>query len=106
MTPTATTPLHPDVLARIERITKAVADEFGILVESLYDPQRGTAYVSRARYLAMAVIRESTHLTLTEIGEHFGGRNYATVMFGCRIIADLKDKTPERQAHWKLLTSL
>lgn len=105
MTDTPTS-LHPDIYARIQRICQAVADEACVLVGDLYSPYRGTAKVSRARHLAMAVVRQTTGLTLAEIAQHFGGRNYATAIHAWEVIMRLKEGNPEREAHWQKLISL
>ncbi|MDO4897539.1 MAG: chromosomal replication initiator protein DnaA [Moraxella sp.] len=46
--------------------------------------------VARPRQMAMALIRELTQDSLTEIGQAFGGRDHTTVMHACETIAELR----------------
>src|SRR5436309_2802952 len=68
-----------------ERILGAVADGFGIKVESLFGRRR-THSVAVPRQVAMYLMRQLTELSLVEIGRVFGGRDHTTVIYACQKI--------------------
>ena len=63
----------------IEEVQKRVADFFGLRVGDLR-AKRWTKSVSRARRVAIYLVREVTKFPLGEIGEYFGGRDSATIL--------------------------
>jgi chromosomal replication initiator protein len=71
----------------IEAIQDVVCDAFAITHDELLSPSRAARLVW-PRQLAMYLAREQTHLTLPDIGRHFGGRNHTTVMHAVRRTAD------------------
>ena len=71
----------------VTRIQQAVAETFGVPVEKM--KARGRAsQIAHARQVAMYLARELTHLSLAQVGEHFGGRDHTTVLHAQRKIAD------------------
>ncbi len=62
-----------------DSIQQAVADYYGITVEDLKSPRRNHE-VTVPRQIAMYLTREMLGLSLTKIGDAFGGRHYTTVM--------------------------
>ena len=76
---------RPRGTVSVARIQQAVAEAFGVPVEKM--KARGRAsQIARARQVAMYLARELTHLSLTQIGEHFGGRDHTTVLHAHRKI--------------------
>ena len=72
----------------VARIQQAVAETYGVPVEKM--KARGRAsQIALARQVAMYLARDLTHLSLNQIGEHFGGRDHTTVLHAQRKIADL-----------------
>ena len=78
------TPRGPISVARIQQ---AVAELYGVPVEKM--KARGRAsQIAHARQVAMYLAREMTHLSLAQVGEHFGGRDHTTVLHAQRKIAE------------------
>jgi chromosomal replication initiator protein len=75
----------------VARIQQAVAESFGVPVEKM--KARGRAsQIAHARQVAMYLARELTHLSLAQIGEHFGGRDHTTVLHAHRKISEEVDE--------------
>jgi chromosomal replication initiator protein len=71
----------------VARIQQAVAEIYGVPVERM--KARGRAsQIAHARQVAMYLARELTHLSLAQVGEHFGGRDHTTVLHAQRKIAE------------------
>jgi chromosomal replication initiator protein len=62
-----------------EAIRKRVAESYGVPVETLVSRRR-TKEVTVPRQVAMFLMRELLDLPLTQIGNHFGGRDHSTVI--------------------------
>ena len=62
-----------------ETIQDAVAEYYGVDVNDLRGPRRSHE-IAVPRQIAMYLTREMLGLSLTKIGEAFGGRHYTTVM--------------------------
>ncbi len=71
----------------VARIQQAVAESYGVPVEKM--KARGRAsQIAHARQVAMYLARELTHLSLAQVGEHFGGRDHTTVLHAQRKITE------------------
>jgi chromosomal replication initiator protein len=78
-------------------ILQAVSAYYRVKASDLAGPQRerGIAY---ARQIAMYLLREEAKLSLVEVGNHLGGRNHSTVIYGHeKIAADVKRKGRVRE---------
>ncbi|MCL5257069.1 MAG: chromosomal replication initiator protein DnaA, partial [Chloroflexi bacterium] len=64
------------------RIVASVASYYGVSVDALSGRSRNQEIVV-PRQVAMFIMREETDTSLTEIGQHLGGRDHTTVMHGC-----------------------
>ena len=74
----------------IESIQKKVADYFDLRISDMKAKKRNKQ-IAYPRQIAMYLTRELTNLTLPDIGENFGGRDYSTVIHACeKIQKDLK----------------
>jgi chromosomal replication initiator protein len=71
--------LAPQAERTPEAIRKHVADAFGVAVDALTSRRR-TREVTVPRQVAMYLMRELLDLPLTQIGDHFGGRDHSTVI--------------------------
>jgi chromosomal replication initiator protein len=71
--------LAPEGQRTPEAIRKRVAESYGIPVEALVSRRR-TKDVTVPRQVAMYLMRELLDLPLTQIGNHFGGRDHSTVI--------------------------
>ncbi|MEY4769078.1 MAG: hypothetical protein RL637_1717 [Pseudomonadota bacterium] len=78
----------------IDRIQKTVADYFHLTIKDLKIKSRKQSLV-RPRQLAMALARELTQHSYTEIGDAFGMRDHSTVMNACSKVAALSERNPE-----------
>jgi len=78
----------------LDRIQRVVADYFNLSVSDLKGKRRSRE-ISMPRQIAMALARELTEASLPAIGEAFGGRDHATVIYACQKISGSK-KSDER----------
>jgi chromosomal replication initiator protein len=78
-------------------VLQAVSSYYRVRASDLAGPQRerGIAY---ARQIAMYLLREEAKLSLVEVGNHLGGRNHSTVIYGCdKISVEVKRKSRVKQ---------
>lgn len=64
----------------VEKIINEVARTFGITGNDIRSSKRSSA-ISTARQISMYVVREITQLSLSSIGEEFGGRDHSTIVY-------------------------
>jgi chromosomal replication initiator protein len=64
-----------------EQIIETVARHYGTSVEALQGKGRRQS-VAMPRQVAMYLMREETGASLAEIGQHLGGRDHTTVLYG------------------------
>ena len=64
----------------VEKIIEEVARTFGITSDEIRSAKR-SANISKARQMAMYVVREITQLPTEAIGSEFGGRDHSTVVY-------------------------
>jgi chromosomal replication initiator protein len=73
-----------------------VAETFGVPVEKM--KARGRAsQIAHARQVAMYLARELTHLSLAQVGEHFGSRDHTTVLHAQRKISQAVEHAGQTQ---------
>jgi chromosomal replication initiator protein len=65
-----------------DRVLATVAHHFGVTVEALRGKARDHA-IAWPRQVAMYLLREETPASLSQIGQHLGGRDHSTVLHGC-----------------------
>ena len=70
-----------------ERVIREVARTMSVTPEDIMSP-RHNAPISRARQIAMYVVREALRLPLKDIGAAFGGRDHSTVVYALRMVED------------------
>jgi chromosomal replication initiator protein len=75
----------------IEIIQKTVCESLGIKMQDIKSKKR-TKEISNARKLAMYITKKLTNLSLSEIGNAFGGKDHATVIYACKQIEKEKEK--------------
>lgn len=66
-----------------------VAADFGISVRKLDGVSRSQPIV-RARWAAMWLLREARGLSTTQIGAQLGGKDHTTVVYGLKMIEELR----------------
>ncbi|MEA5015238.1 MAG: chromosomal replication initiator protein DnaA [Candidatus Limiplasma sp.] len=76
-----------------DSIQDAVSSYYGITVEDLKSPRRNHE-VTVPRQIAMYLAREMMGLSLTKIGDAFGGRHYTTVMSSIDKVEDSIKQSP------------
>ena len=67
-------------------IINAVAEYFSVPRDDITSPKRDLK-TSRARHIAMYLLRQQNHCSLSEIGKLLGGRDHSTVIHGCEKIS-------------------
>ena len=67
------------VHALVSKIIHEVAQEQGVLHSDIVSQKR-SAKISNARKIAVKKVRNSTNLSLSEIGKIFGGRDHSTIL--------------------------
>ena len=65
--------------AMCERIISTVSKKYGISEEDMKSKKRNNE-IAHARHIAIFIMRKLTDMSLQEIGNEFGGRNYTTVL--------------------------
>ena len=83
-----------DRIVTVEQIQKVVADHYGIPEEAMRVRKR-TSSIAYPRQIAMFLAREHTGLSLTELGNRFGGRDHTTVMHAIEKISAARQTDPE-----------
>ena len=78
----------------IDAIQQTVAQHYGFKVSELNSKSRKAKLV-RARQIAIYLARELTKKSLPELGELFGGRDHATVIYACKKIAAERNRDEE-----------
>lgn len=72
----------------MDNIRKVVAEFYDVSVKELMGKKR-LRHIARPRQVAMALARELTNNSFTEIGQSFGGRDHTTVMHACEKVQEL-----------------
>ena len=72
----------------LDRITEAVASHYQVKISDLRSKRRSRS-ISLPRQVIMYLGRETTKLSLDEIGDHFGGRDHSTVLYACGRVKDM-----------------
>lgn len=67
-------------------VINAVADYFAISPEDITGKKRDLI-TSKARHIAMYIMRQQCHSNLIEIGKILGNRDHSTVIYGCEKIS-------------------
>ncbi len=75
----------------IEVVQKLVSETLGIKVQDIKSKKR-TKEISHARKIAMYITKKVTNLSLAEIGNAFGGKDHATVIYACKQIERERQK--------------
>lgn len=65
----------------VEKIIDEVARTFGVTSEAIRSVKNRQANLSNARHIAIYVVRQVTGLSMTAIGDEFGGRHYSTIVY-------------------------
>ena len=71
----------------IEVIQKKVAEHFDIRLADMTSRRR-PENIAFPRQIAMFLSRQMTEISLSAIGDAFGGRDHGTVLHACRLVKD------------------
>ena len=77
-----------------KQVMDSVAQVFAVETTDLQGSSRKRA-VSRARQMAMYLLRQHTSLSLDQIGQRFGGKNHTTVLYAVRRVRKALADDPE-----------
>ncbi len=77
----------------VERIITEVARTMNVTPEDIRSAKH-TANISRARQVAIYVVREITGLPMKSIGEEFGNRDHSTIVYANSKVEKLIEKDP------------
>lgn len=77
----------------VERIINEVARTFGVTAQDIRSPKH-SAPVSNARQTAAYIVREITQMPLAQIGEEFGGRDHATMVYAIKKVVTRIENEP------------
>ncbi len=75
----------------VSDIQAVVAEHYRVTVTDLCSASRQRT-LSQPRQMAMALAKELTAISLSSIGEAFGGRDHTTVLYACRKIKALQQQ--------------
>ncbi len=81
----------------VEKIIEEVARTFNVNADDIRSTKRAAA-ISNARQISMYVVRETTQLPLTAIGEEFGGRDHSTIVYAISQVEKNIKKDPKTKA--------
>jgi chromosomal replication initiator protein len=79
---------------QVETLLQQVANHFGIEVKAICGQGR-TKEVSQARQVAMYLIKTKYGRSLQRIGDYFGGRNHASVIYAIQICEQEIQRQPQ-----------
>ncbi len=82
----------------VDRIIEEVARTFGNVTPEDIRSQKRNSNISEARQISMYIVREATDLSMTDIGQTFGGRDHSTVVYATRQVEKKIEKNPQTKA--------
>lgn len=82
----------------VERIIDEVVKAYGVTSENIRSLKNKKAELARARQIAIYLVREITHLSMTKIGEEFGGRHYSTIVYNIKQVEEEMKNDPSLKA--------
>lgn len=89
----------------IESIQKTVADYFKIKVSDLKS-QKKLKNIAVPRQIAIYLARKHTNLSLSEIGQKFGGKDHSTVIHSINKITKKIEEDSELKKHIEIINSM
>ena len=81
----------------VEKIIEEVGRTFEVSPDDIRSSKR-SANISNARQIAVYVVREITQLSMTTIGEEFGGRDHSTVVYAVQQVEKNMKKDSKTKA--------
>lgn len=74
-----------------EYVQKIVCDHFGIKMSEIKAKKRNKE-IAIPRQVAMYITKQTTNLSLSDIGKNFGGKDHATVIYACKQVEEKRAK--------------
>ena len=74
-------------------VIQEVSERTGVDIETILGRRRDKR-TTRARHMAMYLLREESHLPSTRVGEIMGGKDHSSVLYGQRRFAEQLDDDP------------
>ena len=87
---------HQPIPMTVERIITEVARTYSVTPDDIRSNKRSSA-ISVARQVAMYVVREITQMSMSAIGEEFGGRDHSTVVYSLKEV----EKSMKKDQHYR-----
>lgn len=75
----------------VEKIILEVSRTFNVTTDDIRSTKR-SSNISKARQIAIYVVREITSMPMESIGEEFGGRDHSTVLYALNQVEKLMEK--------------
>lgn len=88
----------------IDKIQRVVAEHYDVRLADMTSKRR-PACIAFPRQVAMALSRDLTRASYSEIGAAFGGRDHGTVMHACKLISSRTSEDPKIRSAILLLQS-
>lgn len=81
----------------VEKIIEEVARTYGASASDIRSSKR-SANISSARQISMYIVREITQMSVTAIGDEFGGRDHSTVVYATQQVEKNMARDPKIKA--------
>lgn len=81
----------------VSRIISEVSRTYAVDAEDIRSKKRD-APISKARQVAIYIVREITGMPVSSIGEEFGGRDHSTIVYAIEQVKRLMAKNPREKA--------
>ena len=78
----------------LDAVLHAVSLHYEVPEAKLTEPGRGTKEISRARQIAMFLMRECSSISLQSIGSRFGGKDHSTVVHAIKSVKKEMETDP------------
>ncbi|MCF0216756.1 MAG: chromosomal replication initiator protein DnaA [Fibrobacteraceae bacterium] len=78
----------------LDAVLHAVSKHYEVPESKLTEPGRGTKEISKARQIAMFLMRECSSISLQSIGSRFGGKDHSTVVHAIKSVKKEMETDP------------
>lgn len=78
----------------LDAVLRTVSEHFEVAESKLIEAGRGTKEISRARQIAMFLMRECSPISLQSIGSRFGGKDHSTVVHAIKSVKKEMQQDP------------
>lgn len=78
----------------LDAVLQTVSKHYEVPEAKLIEAGRGTKEISKARQVAMFLMRKCTPLSLQSIGSRFGGKDHSTVVHAIKTVEEDMEKDP------------